>query len=71
MGNLRLIDDIDSQGNKAHKILCFLKTEVEKLEPGEKIGVMTHFNTIASLTAKGVDVNHKLGIADYVQAKNC
>ena len=59
---------MDSQSNKAHKTLCFLNEQVKQLKDDEKIGVVTHFNTIASLTAKGVDMEHKLGISDYVQA---
>ena len=70
LGNLRMIDTMDSQGNKTHKMLCFLNEQAKQLKDDEKIGVVTHFNTIASLTAKGVDVEHKLGISDYVQAQN-
>ena len=44
---------------------------VPKLAPGEKIGVVCHFVTIANMTAKGLDPEHRLGIKDYVAAENC
>ena len=56
---------------KGYKLKILFNDELKNCYKGEKIGVVTHFNTIASLTAEGYDPKHLMRIKDYVSAKNC
>ena len=69
--NCNKIENFKSQQKRADKVKEFLASQVESLGPDEKIGVVTHFVTIANLTAKGLDPEHRLGLKDYHPAENC
>ena len=73
MKYLDKVENVDQRINRSNRAKEYLRQviEAEPLKDGEKIGVVTHFVTIANMTAKGLDPEHRLGIRDMVMPENC
>jgi hypothetical protein len=70
---LNKIETTPNMQKRISKATKFIESEVEKvnLEPGQKVGVVAHFVTIANMTAKGYAPGTRLGLKDHALPQNC